>query len=325
MEGRAPLPEANDFIKGLAETQRRREQIINDYTYDVNEVEERVDNKGRVKETKTRAFEVFFVNGQPVQRQVAENGVAFTAKQLADEDQEVGKRVREIKKKAGRKPAEDHQDLRLSDILARYDFRALAREEVDGRAAIVMEFAPRPGKRDLEADHVLRHLAGRIWVDEQEREVVRAEVHNTAGLKFGLGLLASISEVDVKLQFRKIADGAWMPSRLDTRAAGRILLLKGVRVKVTRTYGRYRRFEVESQEKVAPISTRSRQAPSPPFRSIHSGVAANQTTVAMVIQSFTSPSAIRSAKKSSGGTIVAARASQETTRAADLMPSAARG
>jgi len=69
----AALPDANEFIKGLAENQRRREQIINDYTYDVNEVEERLD----------------------------------------------------------------------------------------------MEFAPRPGKRDLEADKVLRHLAGRIWVDER--------------------------------------------------------------------------------------------------------------------------------------------------------------
>jgi hypothetical protein len=252
----APLPDANDFVKGLEETQRRHEQVINDYTYDVNEVQERLDKEGKVKETKTRAFEVFFIQGQPVQRQVAENGVAFTAEELAREDKEIQKRVRDIHKKVHQKAAEDDEGPRLSQILARYDFRALAREDVDGRPAIMMEFAPRPGKRDLEADKVLRHLAGRIWVDEREREIVRADVHNTAGIKLGLGLVASISAVDLKLQFRKIADGVWLPSRIETLATGRMLLLKGIHVKVTRTYTGYRRFEVEAQEKVTPVSTR---------------------------------------------------------------------
>jgi hypothetical protein len=59
---------------------------------------------------------------------------------------------------------------RLSAILDRYDFRAVAREDVAGRAAIVLEFQPRPGDLALEGDRYLRRLGGRIWVDESEQE-----------------------------------------------------------------------------------------------------------------------------------------------------------
>ena len=69
--------------------------------------------------------------------------------------------------------------VRLSQILERYDFRSVARETIDGRSALVLDFSARPGKRDLDGDSVLRRLTGRIWVDEEERQVVRAEFRNT--------------------------------------------------------------------------------------------------------------------------------------------------
>jgi hypothetical protein len=141
--------------------------------------------------------------------------------------------------------------VRLSQIFERYDFRSVARETIDGRSALVLDFTPRPGKRDLDGDSVLRRLTGRIWVDEDERQVVRAHLRNTDAVKFGLGIVARLSHVDAVLEFRKLEDGVWLPRSIRIEYAGR-KLFKGFRNRHTATYDRFRQFEVESQEQVRP-------------------------------------------------------------------------
>jgi hypothetical protein len=130
-------------------------------------------------------------------------------------------------------------EVRLSQVLARYDFQAVEREEVDGRPTLVFTFAPVPGKRDLEADFVLRRLTGRIWVDEEEQELVRAELRNTESIKVAFGLGASVSSLDMTLAFRKIEDGVWLPSRIVFGASGRKFLVVGFHVRTSALYGRY--------------------------------------------------------------------------------------
>jgi hypothetical protein len=241
----APLPEANAFVHGLAERQRRHEDSLNDFSYDMREVEETLDKKGAVTKSRTRDFEVFHVQGAPVRRQVAENGVPFTPERQAREDGEVEKRIREARKRN----SPTRKGGALSEVLARYTFRSVAREDVDGRPAVVMDFTPRSGKRDLEGDWVLRSLAGRIWVDEQEREIVRAELHNTSKMKAYLGL-ASVSQFGFAARFRKVQDGVWLPLRLESHVTGRLALFKVIRARTTQTYSGYRRFQVDAEEKV---------------------------------------------------------------------------
>jgi len=249
----APLPEANDFMRGLAERQRGREEALNRYTYDVLEVEEQLDKKGAVKERKSRGYEVFHVKGHSVRRQVTENERPLAAEKLADVDKKVQKEIADIDKKAKDDEKKEEDDaMKLSAILARYDFRAVAREYVLGRPAIVVDFAARPGKWKVEADNVLRNLTGRMWIDEDEREIVRAEVHNTGGIKIAFGLGASLSQLAVTLEFQRMDDEVWLPSRVEGRVVGRVLLVKGIRVRTVATYSRYRRFQVETDEAVTP-------------------------------------------------------------------------
>ncbi len=250
----APLPEANDFMRGLADRQRGREEALNTYSYDILQVEEQLDKKGAVKERKSRLYEVFYVKGHSVRRQVAENERPFGARKLADVDKKVQKEIAEIIKKAKsdekKKGKEEDDAMKLSAILSRYDFRSVAREDVRGRPAIVVDFAARPGKWKVEADNVLRNLTGRMWIDEVEREIVRAEIRNTGGIKIAFGLGASLSQLAVTLEFQRLDDEVWLPSRVEGRVAGRLLLVKGFRARSVETYSGYRRFQVETDEAV---------------------------------------------------------------------------
>jgi hypothetical protein len=245
----AALPEGNVFIRGLAERQRQREEALNGYTYDLEEVEEKLDGQGRPQKQDTRRYEVFHVKGRPVRRLVAENDEPLDPGHQEKVDERVRQRVEFLR---GGRVTPEEREMRLSQVLDRYDFRALAREEVDGRAAIMLEFVPRPGKRDLRHDNVLRALAGRIWVDEADQELARAEIRNTSKIKFALGLGASVRSVELNLKFHRHDDGAWLPERAQVTAAGRILLLKGFRERTTSSFSRFHRFRVETEERIGP-------------------------------------------------------------------------
>jgi len=54
-----PLPEGNAYVRGLVERQRRREEAVNRYTYDVSEVREELDGDGRRRSLSTARYEVF--------------------------------------------------------------------------------------------------------------------------------------------------------------------------------------------------------------------------------------------------------------------------
>jgi hypothetical protein len=241
------LPEGNAFVRGLVGAQKRNEEALNRYTYDLLDVQEELDGRGGVKKRHSRLQEVFYVKGRQVGRLVSEDDMPLPPEKQAKEDRKVAEKVKSILED---KAVREEPGVRLSQILERYDFRSVARETIEGRSALVLDFAPRPGKRDLDGDFVLRKLTGRIWVDEEERQVVRARFNNTDAVKFGL-VLASLSELSALLEFRKLEDGVWLPRTIRIEYAGR-KLFKGFRTRQTATFDRYRRFEAESEEKLGP-------------------------------------------------------------------------
>jgi hypothetical protein len=243
----ADLPEGNAFVRGLLGAQKRNEEALNRYTYELLDVREELDGQGRVKKRHSRLQEVFYVKGRQVGRLVVEDDVPLPPEKQAKEDRKVTEKVKSILED---RAVTEKPGVRLSQILERYDFRTIARETSDGRTAVVLDFSARPGKRDLDGDSVLRRLTGRIWVDEEERQVVRAELRNTDSVKFGLGI-ASLSRLDAVLEFRKLEDGVWLPRSIRLEYAGR-KLFRGFKTRQTTTFGRFRQFEVESEEKVTP-------------------------------------------------------------------------
>jgi hypothetical protein len=248
-----PLPDGDTFVQGLVQRHRHREDAVNEYTYDVLEIQDKLDGAGGIKERRTRTFEVFYVKGRPVRRLVAEDGRPLPPERMAKEDRKAREKAEAIGKGT---VVTEQVGLRLSAILARYGFRTTGRELVDGRSAIVLDFAPRPGKRNLDSDNVLRKLAGRLWVDEEEGEVVRARVRNTGGIKIAFGLGASVSSLEIELEFAKVDDAVWLPRKVEALASGRMLLLKGFRTRNSSIYSRYRRFQVDADEEVQPVRDR---------------------------------------------------------------------
>ena len=243
------LPEGNRLVKGLLAKQRVREDRLNDYAYDILERREEMDGRGKIVERKSRRYEVFHVKGRPVRRLMEEDGHALSPEKQAKENARVDKLVLAI---LADRVATERPGVRLSAILERYDFHTVGRESVEGRPSVVLEFVPLPGARKLDGDNVLRKLEGNLWVDEDESELVRIQLRNTSGIRFALGLGASVSGLSVQMEFRKVGETLWFPHRVEYDVTGKRLLVKGFHRRATATYGPFRRFQVESEETLRP-------------------------------------------------------------------------
>src|SRR5262245_10050251 len=120
------LPDGNAFVRGLIGAQKRNEEALDRYTYDLLEIREELDGKGAVKKRHSLLSQVFYVKGRPVKKLVSEDDQPLTPKRQAEEDREVTRRVEAIVK--GNSVTE-RPGLRLSTVLERYDFRSVARED----------------------------------------------------------------------------------------------------------------------------------------------------------------------------------------------------
>jgi hypothetical protein len=247
--GAAAPADTGAYVRGLVGAQQKREEALSRYTYDVIETREDLDGDGRVRRRRTRAWEVFHVKGRPVRRLVLRDGRPLPADEREKEDAKARALAADVE--AGR-AATEQPGIRLSRVLERFDFTFAGREERDGRCALAFDFAARPGSYDLDRDAVLRRLAGRLWVDEEERAVARLAVRNTAGLRFALGLGATVSSLGLEAEFARMEDGVWLPRRVEASASGRKLLFRSFRTRTTTAFSGYRRFAVDVEERVAP-------------------------------------------------------------------------
>lgn len=244
-----PLPEGNAYVRGLVERQRAREEAVNRYTYDVSELREELDAQGRRQSLEITRYEVFHVKGLPVRKKVGAGGRPLPPDEAAREERRVAEKVESI---VQGKTTVERAEVRLSQVLERYDFKTMRREDRDERPTLVFDFAPLPGQRKLDSDRFLRVLAGRIWVDEEERQLVRAEIRSTEGVRFAWGLGPSLETLSLDFEFERAEEGLWLPSRLKAVAAGRALPFKDFHTRITLLYGRYRRFETDTEERAQP-------------------------------------------------------------------------
>lgn len=242
-----PPVDADAYVRQLVLGQRRQEEALSRYTYDVTETREELDRKGRVTRRIERAYEVYHVKGRPVRRLVSRDRRPLPPREQARHEARARELAQAIREGTA---VSERPGLRISRILERYAFHDSGAEEIEGRCARVFDFTARPGRFDLERDGVLRKLAGRLWVDAAEDAVVRLEVRNTAAVKVAAGLAANVSAASLHGEFVRLEPGVWLPKLLRGGARGRKLLVFGFEVRETMRFENYRRFAVDVEEAV---------------------------------------------------------------------------
>lgn len=257
---------------------------IFDYTYTETGIEYAVDKAGKVRVTGGKVYEIYPVRnrrGGYVRVQVSENGSPLSEEKIARERERAAKSLAEAEAPAGNASpsaqvstpkvsmpkafasfgigVEKHGGMSKTiwsiyptDFLLSHDFYAPARTIYKGRAAILLNFRPRPGYvydrtnvpfKDGVEDYlrVVSQLGGRVWIDAEEKVIVRLEAFPSSEPgRQG----TQPAESPLGFESRRLPDGTWVPERSWYNSYGRENFFWKTAMSRERKYDGFKRFGV---------------------------------------------------------------------------------
>jgi hypothetical protein len=225
-DGDPTLPKPEEVLqKVLARvTNADERRAAAQFRYVQHTMIEKMDEKSRVREREDRIYDVGPLADGVYARLVEKNGRTLTPTELREErdhEQRFLERNRTQRFGGG-----DSDRVPLdAELFDRYKGEVLGREVVDGRPAIVLHFWPRASDLPIRRrqDYVLNKLTGRVWIDEQDWQIVKVDAHLTERVRVLLGLVAALDRVDVEFQQVRIAENVYLPLRLSAFFEGRKL------------------------------------------------------------------------------------------------------
>ena len=186
------------------------------YLWTGHSMEEEFDGNGAVKVHHDTVFQIVQLDsGARVRRIIQRDGKTVSEQQERKRPPNKNKR-----------PAEEEETLFSSATVAKYNWKLLGEETIDGRPAYLFSFEPK--SKDLPinrmTDRILNKLAGKIWFDQQEFEIVRADAHLAGEASMLGGIAGTLRRGDIFFEQVRMEDGAWLTRKSDVRFDGRVLV-----------------------------------------------------------------------------------------------------
>ncbi len=204
-------PTADEIINRVKQRSAEVASEKNRICYQRTSRTDYLDDHGDLKKSSVRVYQIAPVDGQPVTKLIAVNGRPASPKH-------------EASRSAAREAGEKSRNLALGDdLLSRYQYQLRGEELVGGRKAWVLDFKPKPGTpEDGFVDKLVNAMMGTMWVDEQESELSKIDIHLSRKLSF-FGLLGGIEKLDLQMAQKRIDGQAWMTEVLALDFTGRKL------------------------------------------------------------------------------------------------------
>ena len=179
------------------------------YAYTKVSVREELDKKGKVKERHEKVIQFGPRSARVARMKVNDQvvGEAELKKRVAQGDPGVAP--------AGRSFATTRDDAwqrsLTRELIAKYDFILLEPESLQGRPAYVMAFRPKNGRlsENQWSDRLLNRLAGKLWIDQEDFEIAKADLSLQSEITVGLGLLGALKKFDFVLERVRLPEGVW--------------------------------------------------------------------------------------------------------------------
>ena len=173
---------------------------------------------------KMRGHRLLEKDGKPVS--AAERKAQWDREQKA-----IAEEGKNKKKPGARHNSNGEDDMGFNNaMVARYNWRLVGTEVVDGRPAYVLSLEP---KKDAPVhsmvDHILNKVAGKVWFDAQEFEIVRADAHLTENASILAGIVGSVKKADIFFEQARMEDGAWLMRKMNFHVDARMALVRTMR------------------------------------------------------------------------------------------------
>jgi hypothetical protein len=164
--------------------------------------------------------------------------------QLAREEREL-ERLRaenptEKQRLLGRQAADRSYMLEVPDA---FDFKMVGVQNLPTGPAWVLDATPHPGYIPKSRyAHLFHAMHGRLWIDQQARQWVKADAVSMSEVTFGF--VARLSKGShITIEQMKLPDGSWVPNKIRARASARLFLFLNRNFEEEISYSSYRKGE----------------------------------------------------------------------------------
>jgi hypothetical protein len=242
------IPDAATMLRDVEAHQKQLDKAREDYTFRSVQTTRELDSKGNTKKIETEEHEVFFVNGNEIEKLVRKNGKELTADQARKEQERVNKEVLKVSK-PGYKDT-DKDEITVSRLLEIVAFSHPRRVVLNGRNTIAFDFAgDEHAKTHGRGEDALKKVSGTIWIDEADREVSRMNATLDENYHVGFGLLASVAKgSNVVFDQALIRNEAWLPTNVALHLQARALLVAGIRAEIDIRFDQYQKFQTDATQ-----------------------------------------------------------------------------
>ena len=252
------------LVQRVAENEKRNRLMEMSYVYEVTRQKFSLGNNSEVREAESHTFEVTPLEDGDYRRLVKKDGKPLSEKEARKEQEQLDHNIRKYShlSKSERENLEKKRSERRrkeaqlwDEGLKAFDLKLSGEENIEGRKALIFVVTPRANYVPTDADlKILKIIQGKIWVDEAEAQINRAEIEFIEDFKLGAGFLAKINRGStLKVWQRKVNDEAWFPYHSEVIANGRVLVFKGFNLKFVSDFANYRKFE--TQVNIVPVGT----------------------------------------------------------------------
>ena len=257
-----PLPELHSFLADFRRSLHTDDVLLGDYTYTEKRTSIQLDSNGKPKKTEVNVYQIFpgTCERPGYRRQVVKNGVTLSENELAKQDEEHqkeiasgGQRRRRGGPPFGRRPRNCDERLKneekvLDDLFGLYDIRIVGREPIGDEPALLVTFKTRPNYKPLTRQGgIMKHVAGRAWVSEDDHQLVRLDAEVFETVSIGFGILAKLEKgTHILSERRKFNDEVWLPARTELSFSARLFMLKGFNIQQIVEYSDHKKFTVDT-------------------------------------------------------------------------------
>jgi hypothetical protein len=254
-----PDLDTDAVLSAAARAEQRTQPVPESYTYTSTSTFVRFDDHGRTKQEEGETHEVFNVGGRMVTRLIRKlGGEALSEAERRREDERVSKLVREYERerlsqetvrRLQRHPGSGFVIVRMPlgapEALFAYlrmsDFSGARREMLRGRAAIVVEFQPKPrANPNNDFERQVSKMAGTLWIDDASQSVMQLESYFTDDDN------RNVQGSTLRVERTLVNDEVWLPSRVETNLRRSWAFKKFSNWIDAVQYSGYKKFNVES-------------------------------------------------------------------------------
>jgi hypothetical protein len=206
------------------------------YVSTVHRIHEEFDSSGGLKTHVDRVVQVVPLGERLRGHRVLEKdgkptSAAERKAQWDNEQKALAEESKNKRKPGARRNSSGEEEMGFNNaMIARYDWKLLGTEVLDGRYTYLLSLEPKkdaPVHRMI--DHILNKVAGKVWFDAQEFEIVRADAHLTENASILAGLVGSMKKADIFFEQVRMADGAWLTRKMNYQVDARMALFKTIR------------------------------------------------------------------------------------------------